>query len=75
MNIRIGIVQSMKEIEVDMPANESADELKARISAVLGSDEVLWLTDAKGRTLGVPAARIAYIELATPTERVVGFGA
>jgi hypothetical protein len=37
---------------------------------------VLWLTDRKGRRVGVPASRIAYVELGTPaSERVVGFGA
>jgi hypothetical protein len=36
---------------------------------------VLWLTDRKGRRVGVPAARIAYVEFGTPaSERVVGFG-
>jgi len=34
----------------------------------------LWLTDKKGRTLGVPAARISYVEMAATSERVVGFG-
>jgi hypothetical protein len=36
---------------------------------------VLWLTDRKGRRVGVPASRIAYVEFGTPaSERVVGFG-
>ena len=43
----------------------------------VGSDSgVLWLTDRKGRKVGVPSSRIAYIELNTTSdERRVGFGA
>ncbi len=45
------------------------------IEAAMSDDSVLWLTDRKGRRVGVPAARIAYIELGTSSsERIVGFG-
>ena len=37
---------------------------------------MLWLTDKRGRRVGVPAAKLAYIELDTGAEtRRVGFGA
>jgi len=75
MQIRIGIVQSMKDLELEVPAGTSASELQAQVAAALESDAVLWLTDVKGRTVGVPASRIAYVEMAKPTERSVGFGA
>ena len=75
MDIRIGIVQSMKEIEVELPEDAKRDKVMKEIEAALGSDTVLWLTDRKGRRVGVPASRIAYVELGTPaSERVVGFG-
>ncbi len=36
---------------------------------------VLWLTDRHGRQIGVPAGRIAYVELGSPdSERRIGFG-
>jgi hypothetical protein len=36
---------------------------------------VLWLTDRKGRRVGVPAAKLAYVEIGSPNEeRRVGFG-
>jgi Protein of unknown function (DUF3107) len=76
MDIRIGIVQSMKEIDVELPADADRDQVMKDVEAALGSDQVLWLTDRKGRRVGVPAARIAYVELGTPaSDRVVGFGA
>jgi hypothetical protein len=37
---------------------------------------VLWLTDKKGRRVGVPVAKVAYIEVGAPAaDRRVGFGA
>ena len=77
MDVRIGVVQSPKEIEVEMPDGTDADKLKKEIESALGSDNgVLWLTDRKGRRVGVPATRIAYVELSSASEeRRVGFGA
>jgi hypothetical protein len=75
MDIRIGIVQSMKELDVELPEDANRDKIMKEVEAVLGSDKVLWLTDRKGRRVGVPASRIAYVEFATPaSERIVGFG-
>ena len=75
MDIRIGIVQSMKEIEVELPQDANREKVMKEVEAALGSDTVLWLTDRKGRRVGVPASRIAYVELGTPaSDRVVGFG-
>ena len=75
MDIRIGIVQSMKEIEVELPEDANRDSVMEEVESALGSDTVLWLTDRKGRRVGVPASRIAYVELGTPaSDRVVGFG-
>ena len=77
MDVRIGVVQSPKEIELELPEGTDADKLSAQVEKVVGSDGgVLWLTDRKGRRVGIPSARIAYIELNTTTdERRVGFGA
>ena len=75
MDIRIGIVQSMKELDVELAEDANRDKIMKEVEAVLGSDKVLWLTDRKGRRVGVPASRIAYVEFATPaSERIVGFG-
>ena len=76
VDIRIGIVQSMKEIDVELADDADRDEVTQAVEAALASDTVLWLTDRKGRRVGVPASRIAYVEFATPaSERIVGFGA
>jgi hypothetical protein len=37
---------------------------------------MLWLTDRKGRRVGVPSAKLAYVEIgAEASERRVGFSA
>ena len=76
MDIRIGIVQSMRELEVELAPDADRDQVMKDIEIALSGDEVLWLTDRKGRRVGVPASRIAWVEFATPASgRVVGFGA
>lgn len=75
MDVRIGVTQTPKEIELDMPDDAKAVE-KAIETAVTAGDKMLWLTDRKGRRVGVPAEKIAYIEIGSATdERRVGFGA
>lgn len=75
MEVRIGIVQSMKEIEVVLPEDAKRERVMKEIETALSEDTVLWLTDRKGRRVGVPATRIAYVELGSPSsERIVGFG-
>ena len=75
MEIRIGIVQSMKELSVELPEGTDRDAVQKDVESTLQGDGVLWLTDRKGRRVGVPATRIAYVEFSTVSERSVGFGA
>ena len=76
MDIRIGIVQSMKELDVELGEDVDREQVIAEVEAALAADRLLWLTDRKGRRVCIPAARVAYVEFGTPaSERVVGFGA
>lgn len=76
MDIRIGVVQSAKEIELDLGDKADAAKLAKEIESVIGDEEkILWLTDRKGRRVGIPARRIAYVELIPHEDRRVGFGA
>jgi hypothetical protein len=74
VEVRIGVTQSIKEIEVELDDAEREKTL-AEISATVGTGEgVLWLTDKRGRTVGIPVAKVAYIEVGSPAEeRRVGF--
>ena len=76
MDVRIGIVQSMKELDIELPDDADRDKVLADIEEALGEEgRILWLTDRKGRQVGVPAAKVAYVELDPPTsDGRVGFG-
>jgi hypothetical protein len=77
VEVRIGVTQSPKEIEVDLGDDADATAVvKSVEDALNGEANVLWLTDRKGRRVGVPAAKLAYVEIGSPgEERRVGFGA
>ena len=77
MDVRIGITQTPRELEVDMADDADRDKVVAEIEKLLKTgDGVLWLTDKKGRRVGVPVAKVAYVEFGAPTsDRRVGFGA
>ena len=76
MDVRIGIVQSMKELDIELPDDADRDKVLADIEEALGEEgRILWLTDRKGRQGGVPASKVAYVELDPPAgDRRVGFG-
>lgn len=76
MDVRIGIVQSVKELNVELPDDADRDKVLAEIEASMAKESsILWLTDRKGRQVGVPAGKIAYVELDAPSsDRRVGFG-
>jgi hypothetical protein len=77
VDVRIGITHTPKELEVEMPEDTNRDEVVANIEKMLQTgDGVLWLTDRKGRRVGVPVVKVAYVEVGAPSsERRVGFGA
>lgn len=76
MDVRVGVTQSPREIEVEV-GDEDRDGLLAEVDGLLAKgDGVLWLTDRRGRRVGIPVPKIAYVEVGTASdERRVGFGA
>jgi len=77
LDVRIGIMQTPKEIELELPEDIDRESLMKDIdSALCKAEGVLWLNDRRGRRVGVPVAHVAYVELGPPVgERRVGFGA
>lgn len=77
MDVRIGMVQTAKELTVELEDDSDLEALRGKLSAALaGGESVLWLTDRTGREVGVASERIAYIELvAGEGSRRFGFGA
>jgi hypothetical protein len=77
VDVRIGVIQTPKEIEVELPEGTQSDAVIAQIEEAMSAENgVLWFTDRRGRRVGIPSARVAYVEIDTTTEeRRVGFGA
>lgn len=75
MDVRIGLTQSPKELEVHLEDGADPAELRKQVEAVLADGTTLWLTDRKGRQVGVPAEKLAYVEIGSPADdRRIGFG-
>jgi hypothetical protein len=74
MEVRIGVVYTPREIVLEMP--DDADSVSKTIESGLREENaLLWLTDSKGRRVGIPTDKLAYVEIAGPdADRKVGFG-
>jgi hypothetical protein len=75
MELRIGVVDTPKELNLEIDG--SVEDVVKAIEDALGSDTrtMVWLTDVKGRRVGTPADRIAYIEIEEEgATQHVGFG-
>jgi len=75
VDVRIGVTQAPRELTIDVDDGER-DAVKAAVDAALaGATDVLWVTDKRGKQIGVPAAKIAYVEVGTAEgDRRIGFG-
>ena len=75
LEVRIGVIYSAKELSVELEGGK-ADEVVATVEGALkGGAPVIWLTDKKGRRIGVPSDKVAYIDVAEEdAAKRVGFG-
>jgi hypothetical protein len=72
VEVKIGVQHANRELVIE--TNLSSDEIEKTVSDALGTGTgLLSLTDSKGRRVIVPADRLAYVELGTPTSGQVGF--
>ena len=74
MEIRIGVIYTARELVLDV--EESVEQITKSVeNAVGGPTTTLWLNDKKGKRVGIPTDKIAYIEVASDSgDRQVGFG-
>lgn len=71
MKVRLGILNTDKliELEVDDPK-----DFKKEIEKAVEQGGLAWFTDSRGRTVGVPARNVAFVELEDAGEsQTVGF--
>lgn len=71
MEVKIGVQHAQRELVLD--TDSTPEDIEARLSEALAANGVLKLSDTKGRAVVVPAAKIAYVELGSPTASTVGF--
>ncbi|MEO5898758.1 MAG: DUF3107 domain-containing protein [Ilumatobacteraceae bacterium] len=75
MDVRIGMIQTPKELEVHLPDDADPVNVRQQVDDALAAGTTLWLVDRKGRQVGVSAAKLAYVEIGSPEdERRIGFG-
>lgn len=72
MEIKIGVQDTPREVSLD--SNDSSEDVIAAVEAAVATGGMLRLVDERGRTVLVPAAKIAYVEVGVTTKGRVGFG-
>ena len=71
MEVRIGVQQSARELVLE--STETPEEVAKKVAAALKAEGLLDLVDEKGHRVIVPAAKLAYVEIAALEPRRVGF--
>jgi Protein of unknown function (DUF3107) len=75
VDVRIGVKNSPREIEVLLADDTDSDAVREHIDKVFADGGTLWLTDRRGRQYGVPVDKVSYIEIGTSdASRRIGFG-
>ena len=73
MEVKIGVIHVSRELTLE--TSQSADEIHQAVAeAMSGERGVLELHDDRGRSVHVPAEKLAYIEITGGGSRRVGFG-
>ncbi|MCX6434288.1 MAG: DUF3107 domain-containing protein [Actinobacteria bacterium] len=72
MEIKIGVQDTAREVSLD--SNDTSESVIAAVNAALATGDTLTLVDDRGRTVMVPGAKIAYVEVGASSKGRVGFG-
>jgi hypothetical protein len=72
VEVKIGVQHAPRELSVSTEAQPQA--VLDALAAALKDDTVFTLTDDKGRTVAVPATKVAYLDFTADVSRKVGFG-
>jgi hypothetical protein len=71
VKVRIGITDIAREIELDI---EDIDAFQAEVErSIDAKDALLWVVDTEGHRVGIPAARIGFIDIAPEGRMTAGF--
>ena len=71
MKVRIGIAETSKLVELDV---DDAGKFRKEVERALAEGGIAWFNDSKNREVGIPAARIAFVEIESADgDHAVGF--
>lgn len=72
MEVRIGVKHINREVVIE--STQKPEEVRQLVTAALGGEGALELTDEKGRLVVVPADSVGYVEIGAEEAGRVGFG-
>jgi len=77
VHVRIGVTYNPREIEIELSDGADAETVKGSLEQAYTSGQgMFWLTDRKGRQVGVSLEKLAWVELGTTADLGrIGFGA
>jgi hypothetical protein len=71
VEVKIGVENVQRELVVETDA--TPDEVHAQLAEAIAGTGVFTLVDTKGRSVVVPAAKVAYLEIGSGSRGGVGF--
>lgn len=72
MEVKIGVVYAPRELLVE--TEQSPEDVEKALSKALVDGGIFSLVDENGHRVVIPVDKIAYLEVAKPDDRRVGFG-
>ena len=60
MRVRIGITDTSKVVEIEV---DDVKEFQDEVERAVSEGGLAWFLDTKGRTVGIPARGVAYVEI------------
>lgn len=74
MDVRIGVTHVARELAIEISEEQRDDAMTTVEQVLAGDEEVLKLTDKRGRTYVVPVEKIGYVEVGSAEgDRRIGF--
>lgn len=72
MEVKIGVLHTSREIVLE--SSQTPAEVEQLVTASMAADDgILSLSDERGRKVLVPVKLVAYVDIAQPDTRRVGF--
>jgi len=77
VHVRIGVTYNPREIEIELGDGTDPESMKGSLEqAIANGGGMFWITDRKGRQVGIAVDKLAWVELGTPSDLGrIGFGA